>query len=233
MFNNTKCIIERTKRDIENLVTLFQFGTQIIFILYQTVMLFTASNIWYLHLSLLIISLAFLIFDIIITKDIKRVKRTRLSIFRLKEHNAELKELRAQRGNVNRVKCYASHTIKALVLGTALFSIITAPDTVHPLSIIGTTVMTIAWLAQLVLEVAKRIFFGRLDAFKEALQADIEAITAPITRARDAAAETIHTVADIAATTKRRVGGFFSKFFGKKSDSDSVTPDPFEEEETV
>ncbi len=180
MLNNTRGVIEKTKKDIDRAVTLFQFGTQIIFILYQGIILFTDSKIWYLHLALFIISLAFLVFDIVITRDIKRVKGTKFSIFRAREQRAELKELRTQKSRVERVKNYISHIIKALVIGTAIYAIVTAPDTVHPLSVIGATLMTVSWIVQALLEVAKHIVIARLDSFKEALAEDFEFVTRSI-----------------------------------------------------
>ena len=62
MFDYTRTLFNKTVKDVTTAFTIFHFGTQIIYIAYLFYLLFTPNNIWYLHLSLLVVSIAFFIF---------------------------------------------------------------------------------------------------------------------------------------------------------------------------
>ena len=187
MFDYTKAIYRKTKKDLDLALSIFQFGTQVLYIAYLIYLVFSANNsIWYLHLCLLIICIPFLIFDLITTKNIKEIKNEKISIFGKKRHKEKLSKARNKRKNVVRLKFYTSHTIKIFVLASSFYPIITSPSSVHPLSIMCTTVMVLLWILQIVFEVLKLVLEGRGELFMEALQADVEFVTKPANAVKNA-----------------------------------------------
>jgi hypothetical protein len=187
MFDYTKAIYRKTKKDLDLALSIFQFGTQVLYIAYLIYLVFSANNsIWYLHLCLLIICIPFLIFDLITTKNIKEIKNEKISIFGKKRHKEKLSKARNKRKNVLRLKFYTSHTIKIFVLASSLYRIITSPSSVHPLSIMCTTVMVLLWILQIIFEVLKLVLEGRGELFMEALQADVEFVTKPANAVKNA-----------------------------------------------
>ena len=71
------------------------------------------------------------------------------------------------------------------MLASAFYPIIVAPETVHPLSIMCTTVMVLLWVLRVVLEVIKIVLTGRTELFMEALSADVEFVTKPVNAVKD------------------------------------------------
>lgn len=185
MLDYTRAIISKTAKDVETAFTVFHFGTQILYIAYLAYLIFTPNKIWYLHLALLLISAAFLAYDIIATKNITALKREKLSIFKKKTHKARISQAKQQKAKIQKMKFYLSHSIKLFVLASAFYPIIVMPDTVHPLSIMCTTVMVLLWILLVVFEVLKIMLEGRLELFTEALQADVEFVTKPVSAVKD------------------------------------------------
>lgn len=186
MLDYTKAIFSKTKKDLDTALTLFQIGTQILYIVYLTCILFTQSNIWYLYLSLLIVSVAFFIFDLVTRSGIKSLKELGIPFFGSNEHKKKLQRAKRKRSNIRKIKFYLSHTLKLLVLASSLYPIIVSPYDVHPLHIICSTVMILLWVMQIVLEIMRLIFQGRLELFYEAMHADIEFITKPVNSVKNA-----------------------------------------------
>ena len=187
MFDYTKAIFNKTRKELETAFTVFQFGTQIIYIAYLIFLLFSKqNNIWYLHLSLLLICIPYLVFDLITTKNIKELKKAKVSLLRKKEHKKRLSAAKEKRRPIVRIKFYASHCIKLFVLASAFYPIIVSPSTVHPLSVMCTTVMVLLWILQIVLEVIKFILNERYELFIEAIEADVSFITKPVNTVKNA-----------------------------------------------
>lgn len=185
MLDYTKAIVAKTKKDLDTSVTVFKFSTQILYIAYLIYLLFTFSNIWYLHLALLIISIAFLIFDLITTNHIHALSELKGSLFGNRNHKAKLRNAKRKKETVRKIKFYLSHTLKLIVLAASLYPMIASPDTVHPISIICTTIMALAWLFLIVLEAFKMIFSARMDLFYEAIHADMEFISKPVSAVKN------------------------------------------------
>ena len=180
MFNYTKAFLKKTKNDLDTALTVFQFGTQILYIAYLIYLLSTLSNIWYLHLTLLVISTAFLVFDLITTNNIRSIRTSRFSIFGIWHRQEKIYRAKRKRNSIRKIKFCTSHVIKLLVLSSALYPIIAHPYSVHPFSIVCTTVMALVWILQIVFEVLRVMLEGKFDLFLEALHADGEIISKPV-----------------------------------------------------
>lgn len=185
MLDYSKAILDKTQKELETALRIFQFGTQIIYIIYLFYLLFTPNEIWYLHLSLLIISAAFFVFDIFSTKEIRSIKEETVSKFGKRKHQEKLTRAKKRKNTVRLVKFYVSHVIKLFVLASTFYPIIVAPDTVHPLSIMCTTVMVLLWILQIIFEVIRFVLEGRAELFMEALRADVEFVTKPVNKIKD------------------------------------------------
>lgn len=186
MLDYTRAIFNKTKKDLDAVLTVFQFGTQILYIIYLICILFTRSPIWYLYLTLLVISVAFLVFDTVTRSGIKSLKELGIPLFRTNEHKKRLQRTKKKRSNIRRIKFYSSHTLKLMVLASSLYPIIVSPYDVHPIHIICTTVMLLVWIMQIVLEILRLLFEGRLELFYEAMHADVEFITKPVNSVKNA-----------------------------------------------
>ena len=186
MLDYTRAIFTKTKKDFDFTVTLFQFVTQIVYILYLVFCVFSKNNsIWYLHLTLLLISAAFLVFDAITFNGIKIAQNEQIPTSQKKEKSKRIKSIKKRRSNVRKVKFYVSHFLRTLVLLSAFYPIIVSPYSVHPLSIMCTTLMVTLWLAQILLEIVRVVFEKRLDLIIEALKADIEFVTKPVSAVKN------------------------------------------------
>ena len=206
MLDYTKAIFSKTKRDLDTALTFFQLGTQILYIVYLVCILFTQSKIWYLYLSLLIVSSAFFIFDIITRSGIKSLKELGIPIFGSNEHKEKLQRAKRKRSSIRKIKFYLSHTLKLLVLASSLYPIIASPYNVHPIHIICATVMMLLWIMQIVLEIMRLLFEGRLELFYEAMHADIEFITKPVNSVKNAFKRFVgKEVEEPMAPTKERI----------------------------
>ncbi len=206
MLDYTKAIFSKTKKDLDNALTFFQLGTQIMYIAYLVCILFTQSPIWYLYLSLLIVSCAFFVFDVITRSGIRSIRELGIPFFGNNEHKEKLNRAKKKRNNIRKIKFYSSHTLKLLVLASSLYPIIRFPYDVHPIHIICTTVMILLWIMQIVLEIMRIIFEGRLELFYEAMHADIEFITKPVNSVKNAFKKIVGKEVEApAAPTKARV----------------------------
>lgn len=185
MLDYTRALLNKTVKDVTVAVTTFHFGMQAVYIAYLVYLLCAPNKIWYLHLPLLAISITFLIYDIISSKNILAIKKERPARSGKKLHKQRLSIAKQNKAVVTKIKFYSSHVIKLFVLASAFYPIIVAPDTVHPLSIMCTTVMVLLWILLVILEVAKIMLEARKDMFMEALQADFETVTKPITNLKD------------------------------------------------
>ena len=180
MFDYSRAIFDKTKKDLETALAVYQFGTQILYISYLIYLLLTPNLIWYLHIPLLAISIAFFVFDIITSKSIRAIKSEKVTFRNKRLISKRLANAKKHRSNIKKIKFYASHFIKLFVLAYSFYPIIVAPTTVHPLSIMCTTVMVLLWILQIVFEVLKLVLEGRGELFMEALHADVEFVTKPV-----------------------------------------------------
>ena len=185
MFDYSRAIFDKTKKDLDIALTIYRFGIQILYISYLIYLLFTPNKIWYLHLALLAISTAFFVFDIVTTKAIKAIKAEKVSRFAKRAKSERLARAKKRRSDIKKIKFYTSHFIKIFVLASAFYPIIVAPTTVHPLSIMCTTVMVLLWILQIIFEILKLVLEGRGELFMEALHADVEFITKPVGFVKD------------------------------------------------
>ena len=82
--------MNKTRNDVDTAITVFRFGTQIIYIAYLIYLLITMSSIWYLHLALFVISVAFLIFDLVTTNVISELRDAKKTLFSGKSRRVKL-----------------------------------------------------------------------------------------------------------------------------------------------
>lgn len=206
MLDYTRAIFSKTKKDLDIALVSFRLGTQILYIAYLIYMLFTQSPIWYLYLTLLIISAAFLAFDIVTANGIKSLKELGIPFFGSNERKERLQRARKKRSNIRKIKFYASHILKLLVLASSLYPIISSPYSVHPIHIISVTVMSFLWIMQIVLEILRLVIEERFDLFVEAVNADLEVVTKPVNTVKNAFKRMIgKDVDEPVAPTKERV----------------------------
>ena len=206
MLDYTRAIFHKTKKDLDTALTFFQFGTQILYITYLICILFTKSSIWYLYLSLLIVSVAFLAFDIATRYGIKSLKDVGISLLGNKERKEKLYRVKQNRRNIRKIKFYTSHMLKLSVLASSLYPIIASPYSVHPIHIILATVMAFLWIMQIVFEILRLILEDRFDLFIEAMHADIERITKPVNTVKNAFKKLVgKEVEEPAEPTKERI----------------------------
>ena len=180
MLDYTRAIFTKTQKDLDTALTSYNFVTQVIYIAYLVYLMFTPNPIWYLHLALLVISSAFFVFDIVTKNGLNAIKRESFTSQEKRVHKEKLTRAKKRRSEVKKIKFYASHVIKLFVLASALYPIIALPDTVHPFSVMCTTIMILLWVLQVVLEVLKVVLEGRGEMFVEALRADVEFFTKPV-----------------------------------------------------
>ena len=191
MFKHTGKLTVRTFKDISKIFTLISFIrsfrvsciTQVVYMLYLVYMLVTANLIWYIYLTLLLISISFFIYNIISYNRINRLEKNKPSFWRIikrYKHNKIISDAKKSKKKIERINFYISHILKFIIFATSFCQILISPNSVHPISMILTTIFAIIWLIEIVLDVLRLIIEKRLKMLKEAFSADMEFITKPV-----------------------------------------------------
>ena len=83
MFDYTKTVVEKIKNDFVALIKLFQFATQILYLIYLAYALIRGTGILWVNITLLILSLAFLGYSIYMLTQEKPNKQMNKRIKRI------------------------------------------------------------------------------------------------------------------------------------------------------
>ena len=146
-------------------------------------MLITPNAIWYIYLALLLISILFFIYDIISTNNINQIRKEKPKFWRIikkRKYKKVISDAIKSKKKIKKINLYISHILKLVVLTVAFYPIIVSPNSVHPLSIMCTTITAIVWLVSIVIEVLCLTIKKRFEMLKEAFSADMEFITKPV-----------------------------------------------------
>ena len=103
MLKHTRKLITQTIDDFNILRTFFSYAIQVVYIIYLVYLLLIPNAIWYIHLSLLLVSVSFFIYDIISNNNIRRIKNDKPA-FGILQKGANTKEfslmLKSQKGKL-------------------------------------------------------------------------------------------------------------------------------------
>lgn len=166
MLDYTIVATKKTINDIKMLSQFFAILTQVLYIGYLVYALFAGLGFTALNIALLVISSAYFLFYVIVNgKDGKRIKATRKNL----RHTYKFVKISAASFN----------------LAVLLYSIWAFPEEVKPISIVLATLMTVVWVLQIVVEVVCVFAERRINLFVEALKADLEVVTKPLTGAQN------------------------------------------------
>ena len=185
MLNFIRKMFSNAVQDIIVAFTLFHFALQIFYIAYLVYMICTPTPIWYLHVAMLVLSLVFLLYDYLSSKGIVAIKREKVEKSEKKARKERLRAAKRKKATVIRIKFFTSHAIKMFVLGSSVYPIIVAPETVSVFSIICTVSMVLLWIFLFWFEILKLAISKPKAVVMESLQSDAKAVTVRMGNAKD------------------------------------------------
>ena len=188
MLKHTGKLTVRTFKDISKILTLIKFIwsfrvsciTQVVYILYLVYMLVTPNALWYINFALLLLSISFFIYDIISHNRIKRLEKNKPSFWKIikrYKHNKIISDAKKSKKKIERINFCISHILKFIILATSFCQILISQTPVRPISVILNTLLFVFWLIRILID----IIANRIKMFKDALHADMESITKPVT----------------------------------------------------
>ena len=148
-------------------------------------MICTPTSIWYLHVAMLVLSLVFLLYDYLSSREIVAIKREKVEKSERKARKERLRSAKRKKATVIRIKFFTSHAIKLFVLGSSVYPIIVAPETVSVFSIICTVSMVLLWVFLFWFEILKLAISKPKAAVMESLQSDAKTVTIRMGNAKD------------------------------------------------
>lgn len=225
MFKNTRSFFNKITNEVELLKNFWIYGTQVAYILYQIYTLCTANSLWYAHLVLLIVSVAYFIFySITVNSEIEGSQ---------KERKAQRKILKRRIRSTKKIYVYLKYVINAFILSISMYTIIVSPETVHPLNIILTSFLAVLLIVEVLLEIIVAFVKSRCDMFVEALKDDFSApvdAVKSIFKKKESSQDSDNPPTRI-YSLKRLIHEKFKKFKGNAETEDYT--DKTNEEETV
>ena len=154
MFDYTKTVIQKIKSDFNALVALFQFSTQVFYMLYLAYALIKGTGIWWINLLLLLLSIAFFVFSVL--------KKTG----RLQD--------KTKNKQVKRVYLWCKRIIKLYPIGLMVYTVYATTQNVDTLSVLLTALMIVGWVLGIVFELLTYFLVSRFEMIIEGVKADCE-----------------------------------------------------------
>ncbi|MBQ7349019.1 MAG: hypothetical protein IJW47_03390 [Clostridia bacterium] len=160
MLDNTRKAVDKVKRDIDVIKWILEYGINILTLIYLAVSLVFGFGDFIVNVALLIITGLFVIFNIVYGK--KELSKKQKKIARKKYKNAK------------KVLNVCKLTIKTYYLGIILYAMAFSTAEASSISIILTTLMIIAWVLSVTVELVKLIFELEKDRIIDGIKADFE-----------------------------------------------------------
>ena len=158
MLDYTKTVVQKIKSDFNALVALFQFATQVFYILYLAYALIKGTGHLWVNLVLLAISLAFLGFSIALkTGYIKSKKQTSR--------------------RVKTVFAWTKRLIKLYPIGLMVYTVYATTQNVDTMSVLLTALMIVGWVLGIVFELITYFLVSRFEMIMEGVKADFEGVS--------------------------------------------------------
>lgn len=161
MLDYTKAAIKKTVDDFKRVDFYRNVLTQLLYILYLSYALCTNAGKQWANIPLLILSVAYFIF------------------FMIMSHGETSKKKKQTKTIVTRIFKRCKQLIKLLTLIVMLYGIYATTQRVSPFSVILSAMMIVGWILQIVFEIILRIFVGRVQFIFEGLEADYEKLVQP------------------------------------------------------
>ncbi len=161
MLDYTKAAVKKTVDDFRRLDYLRNLVTQVVYIFYLVYALFAGAGYVWANAVLLGLSLAYLIFFLIVTTG------------RVLQAKSKTQKV------VAKVFTRCKQLIKLFTLGVMIYGIYATTTHVTALSVILSALLIVGWILQLVFEVVFKFFIGRAQFLLEGIEADYEQITKP------------------------------------------------------
>lgn len=159
MFDHTKSALKSTVKQIKFIANLFKYSTSAILIAYFIYTIFAKIGLIWANACLLALALFSLVFEIITDRSKSISKSTEKTVKR----------------SVKFIKLF----IRALTLGTMLFSIYMSAKNVNGITIIVTTLAVISWILSFLFEVVHIILEKKVKALVNSFKEDFNHLTHP------------------------------------------------------
>ena len=158
MLDYTKAVVQKIKSDFNALVALFQFATQVFYILYLVYALIKGTGHLWVNLVLLVLSLAFLGFSIAVkTGYLKSKKQTSR--------------------RVKTIFAWAKRVIKLYPIGLMVYTVYATTQSVDTMSVLLTALMIVGWVLGIVFELITYFLVSRFEMIMEGVKADFEGVS--------------------------------------------------------
>ena len=238
----TARVIKKTADDIQSIVKLYKISENVAFVLcalYQLIMIIGGSDIWYLNLALLLLSLGHFAYKIIANNHIADIDESDAS---KKEKKIAKKKIKHHKKNVDTIYTLASISVRLCVIAASIYSIVIAPKIFN---IICTTLISAEIIVEIIIRILITLVQKRYDELCETFHNECNAIknklTAPIETAKDIGHIVIDTISNEDSPlvkTATKLGKWFKNKIASKNEvyiENSAPPaiEASKDEETV
>jgi hypothetical protein len=150
---HTKAAIKLIGNELKAFAFIANLIAQVTMIGYLSYNLITSSGLWYINLSLLILTLAYLAFTIVV--QVKEVKKGTQKTF-------------------TRVIQWARRILKLFPIGVAFYSLSLATSNLTPVALISPIIITVMWLLDIIINVLYLVIEARASLIMDSLAEDFE-----------------------------------------------------------
>ncbi len=158
MLDYTKTVIQKIKSDFNALVALFQFSTQIFYMLYLVYALIKNTGILWVNLLLLALSFAFFAFSVF------------MKLGKLEPNKQASKRIK-------QIYTWSKRIIKLYPIGLMTYTVYATTQSVDTLSVILTALMIVGWVLGIVFELITYFLVSRFEFILEGVKADFEGVS--------------------------------------------------------
>ena len=161
MLDYTKASVKKTIDDFKQFAYFYNIGSQVLYIVYLIYAIFAPAGNLVANILLGITSLAYLIFYIVIYRD-------------------EDKEARLLAKMTKRIHKWFKFIVKGFTLGVMLYGIYAATTHITPFSVAMAAFTVVAWVLQVLFELALYFLDSRAKLIIAGIEADFENMIKPV-----------------------------------------------------
>ena len=186
MFERTIYLIKQTLNDIKNIIRFFAISAQVVYLVYLAYAFFAKSGIQLVNGVLFLLSLAYFIFYLYISKKADT------------DDKEEKQQLRTFSKIGKRFYKRSKILVNLFPLGVSIYSICLTSNNLNFFTLLTTVFMLFSWILQVLGEIVIAIVEKRASLFEEAFNADLNSIKDTFTK------------------PIRETGNFLKKIIGKE-----------------
>ena len=149
---HTKAVVKMIGKELKNIAFIANIIAQVAMLASLIYNLVTSSGLWYINLSLLVLSIAYFIFTII--KHVKDIKKT-------------------TKKEIKRIIKWSIRVLKVFPITIAIYGLLIASSNLTPITLISPILITAMWIFDVLINIAYLIIEAKIDLFLDCVAEDL------------------------------------------------------------